>query len=110
MSRINVGQKCVIAAEFVLKNRRLTENQRVIFRATVATDQGSVLLEHSMPPERPDAYADGHAILYCNLQDLDILPGIYTWELLLQDEDGALHCLLPSIDNVLCVYAATKEE
>ncbi|MBE6812163.1 MAG: hypothetical protein E7523_04700 [Ruminococcaceae bacterium] len=109
MARINVGENCVIEADFVLRNRRLTQGQRVIFRAVVATNQGSVLLEHSMSPDSPNTYVDGHATIYCDLRDLDILPGIYTWELLLQDEDGALHCLMPASDNVLCVYAATTE-
>ncbi len=110
MARINVGEKSVIAADFVLKNRRLTENQRVIFRTLLATNQGSVLLEHSMQPDSPESYTDGHTTLHCSLQDLDVLPGIYAWDLLLQDEDGMLHCLMPAADNVLCVYAAMKEE
>ncbi len=110
MPRINVCQRCVIEADFVFKNRTLTENQQIIFRSRLATGQGVQLLEHIMQPEKSNGSADGKAILRCSLQNTDVLPGTYTWELLLQDEDGTMHCLLPEKDNLLCVHAAVQED
>ena len=111
MARINVGVNCVMQAEFVLRNRILSDAQCVVFKARLATDHGTVLLEHAMHASEPTSATDTRARLCCDLRGMDVLPGIYSWELLLQDEDGSLHCLLPAADNVLCVYAtATGSE
>lgn len=106
MARINVGADCTIRADFVLKNRSLSDAQSVIFRTLLATENGSVQLEHSMTPNDSSSVLDAHATLYCDLQGLRVLPGTYTWDLLLQEEDGTLHCLMPSADNILCIYSA----
>lgn len=109
MARINVCAGCMINVDFVLKNRILADDERVVFRTILATDSGSLPIEHIMQHSEIKNMQDSIVHLSCDLADSDIIPGIYTWDLLLQDEDGCLHCLLPSAGNVLCVYNAADE-
>ena len=103
MARITTAVDCVLSAVFVLKNRSLGQQEYVIFRTCLATKAGAVNIDHSMLADELSAEGDTRVTLEYNLDGLEVVPGVYEWELLLQESNGAFVCLLPAKNNALCI-------
>lgn len=109
MARINTAVGCTFRVAFVLKNRVLTYDRQLVFRTWLATDSGRMQYEMILfaDDEQPNE-RDTRFTIHCSLDGVNVLPGIYNWELLLKEKNGAMYCLMPMRENLLCVYESIQ--
>lgn len=109
MAILKTAVGCVLQAGFRLPGRLLAADDRVCFRAVLATQAGEALAIHERLASDGTGGAGGdHVTLRYDLADRRVLPGCYTWELTLANADGSEQLLLSKAGNAL--FVAAREE
>lgn len=104
MAKITTACDCVLQAGFTLTGKLLAQDESIVFRCVLATQEGALAISEVLTDDETGDTGDTHLTLSYDLAGKKVIPGNYAWELLFYDAQGRAFCLLPAEDGKLCIF------